>query len=354
MKKVVLLAPTPPPNGGIASWTVRMLNEGLPADWGITLVDEKIIGKRDMFDNNMKYNYLAEIKRCFLIWKNLFSALCKKENAVVHVCIPAATKPMLREAISLFITHMFRRPFIIHYRCTLPTCAVSERSRKLCYWLSKHSDHVMVLNQPSARFLSDANIEHYSVIPNFADGNEDIEKKKCNEKLKRIVYVGGVIPTKGCDTILEVAKEFPEIQFTLVGTIGMDVSHKPENVDCVGPKTKEEVKQYYYDSDVFIFLTRFTGEGFSNSLVESMQYGLPCIVTDWAANVDMIEDKGGISVPINDPTAVVEAIRKMQSVGVRQQMSEWNQKKVETAYSSEIVRAMYVKCYEDVVAAYHS
>ena len=46
MNKVVLLAPTPPPIGGIASWTNRMLMSKLPDGWQIGVVDEKIIGER--------------------------------------------------------------------------------------------------------------------------------------------------------------------------------------------------------------------------------------------------------------------------------------------------------------------
>lgn len=40
MSKVVLLAPTPPPIGGIAAWTVRMMNATLPDDWKVEVVDE--------------------------------------------------------------------------------------------------------------------------------------------------------------------------------------------------------------------------------------------------------------------------------------------------------------------------
>lgn len=46
MNKVVLISSTPPPMGGIAKWTERMLKETLPDGWHIVLVDDKIVGKR--------------------------------------------------------------------------------------------------------------------------------------------------------------------------------------------------------------------------------------------------------------------------------------------------------------------
>ena len=39
--KVVLLAQTPPPHGGIAGWTERMLKARLKNGWEVVVVDEK-------------------------------------------------------------------------------------------------------------------------------------------------------------------------------------------------------------------------------------------------------------------------------------------------------------------------
>ena len=50
--KVVLLAPTPPPAGGIAGWTERMVKTTLKNDWGVVVVDEKQIGNRELFSSN--------------------------------------------------------------------------------------------------------------------------------------------------------------------------------------------------------------------------------------------------------------------------------------------------------------
>ena len=71
MNKVVLLAPTPPPIGGIAAWTVRMMNANLPNNWKVEVVDEKISGKREFFGDKTKINVKSEIKRCFGIWNGL-------------------------------------------------------------------------------------------------------------------------------------------------------------------------------------------------------------------------------------------------------------------------------------------
>ena len=58
--KVILLAPTPPPAGGIAGWTARMLKAELKNGWTIRVVDEKVIGKRGVFGQSNKRNYVTE------------------------------------------------------------------------------------------------------------------------------------------------------------------------------------------------------------------------------------------------------------------------------------------------------
>ena len=116
MSKVVLLAPTPPPIGGIAAWTVRMMNATLPNDWQVEVVDEKIIGKREFFGDKTKHDIKSEIKRCHGIWSGLKKALKDKEAKVVHACIAANTMPVLREYISAWITKIKGRKFIIHFR----------------------------------------------------------------------------------------------------------------------------------------------------------------------------------------------------------------------------------------------
>lgn len=84
-----------------------------------------------------------------------------------------------------------------------------------------------------------------------------------------------------------------------------------------------------------MFLTYFPGEGFSNALCEAMAAGLPCIVTDWAANADMIENKGGVVIPIKDYKSVTNALDTITDPELRRQMSAFNIKKVKDIYVEE-------------------
>ena len=109
MKQVALLAPLPPPYGGIAVWTQRMLNAKLPSDWKIAVVDEKVIGKRTVFGKNKKRSFFSEVKRCLLIWFRLVQILRDNDTEIVHICIPAGIRSLIREIVSATLARIIRK-----------------------------------------------------------------------------------------------------------------------------------------------------------------------------------------------------------------------------------------------------
>lgn len=352
MKKVILLAPTPPPIGGIAIWTSRMMKAQLKNGWQVTVVDEKILGKREMFGDKTKRELLMEIKRCFRIWRELHREIKDPCAKVVHTCIPANTLPILREYVCACIAKWHKRKFIVHFRCTVPNMVKSRLNRFMLKRICNISDCVMLLNQQSVDYVAALTKTPIELIPNFVDGAEIADAHQIREKLTRVLYVGGVVETKGCLDLLKVAKQFPETEFRLVGKTEDKVSQAAmelPNVKLLGVMDREQLRQEYAQADVFAFLTYFAGEGFSNALAEAMAAGLPCLVTDWAANRDMIEDKGGFVVPIKSPSAAAQALQNMMPAEVRRAQSAFNIEKIKTVYADEAVLTQYVDCYESVL-----
>lgn len=349
MSKVVLLAPTPPPAGGIAGWTMRMLEAKLKNGWKVEVVDEKLIGNTETFGVGSKRHLSDEVKRSFKIWTNLGKSLKDREVKIVHSCIPSTTFAMIREYICAILTHIYRRKFIMHFRCTTPNTTQGTLGQFIFKRICNISDHIIVLNTPSLKHVQSICNTTVEIIPNFVDLSEIIEDKEVEDQVMNILYVGGVIETKGCSLICDIAKEFPNIQFRMVGKAEqniIDKAHSLDNVILTGPKNKEEVKEELKNADLFLFLSHFRGEGFSNSLAEAMAFGLPCIVTDWAANKDMIENKGGIIVCVDDLESSIEAVRLELDAEKRREQSRFNRDKVKLKYASNIVLDKYVDCYE--------
>ncbi|MFI3202181.1 MAG: glycosyltransferase family 4 protein [Eubacteriales bacterium] len=351
--KVVLLAPTPPPIGGIAGWTVRMLNANLKNGWEIILVDEKIVGNRSVFgDNKNKRNYKDELIRCLTIWKKLKKTLCDNEVKIVHSCIPSATLSMMREYICACITKKRKRKFITHFRCTVPNTTRSKIGKFILNKLCKKSDLIISLNKQTTEYLRTLTETEIVCVPNFISHEELIFEKEINDEVKTILYVGGVIKEKGVYEIIDTAVAFPQIQFRLVGESQSDILEyirykMVNNVVLVGKLDKKGVRSEMDNADAFMFLSYFGGEGFSNALVEAMAAGMPCIVSDWAANSDMIDNgKGGIVVPIKSAHDVEKAVISILSKEIRQEYSSYNIMKVKSQYLENIIVDSYVDVYE--------
>lgn len=350
--KVVLLAPTPPPAGGMASWTMQMIGSPLQEGWEIELVDVKVIGGREIYGKGTKRKLLIEAKRCFGIWNRLVKAIRNEEVAIVHSGIPSLPLSMMREYVCACLTKYYKKKFVIHFHCTVPNTTKGKVAHFLLKRLCDKSDCIIALNEQTRRYLGQITTTDVEVIPNFVEEKRIVDAHVAREDVRRVLYVGGVIESKGVLEIIEVAKSFPKVEFRFVGRADEEIlrrvaNREIQNLEFVGAKTSEEVTEELSNADVFMFLSHYSGEGFSIALTEAMASGLPCIVTAWAANGDMIDEgMGGFVVPVGDVAAAVEAMRKIQPVEIRREQSRHNIEKVKQFYVASKVKEMYVDVYE--------
>lgn len=355
MKKVLLISNYPPPSGGIAAWTKRLLEIGLPDDWEIEHINSNMIGGRDSFKNT-KINLFHEGKRCFSIWSKEIHAL-RSDKAhcipVVHTCIPCALTGMIREIITGIIAKAYGRSFLVHCRCTVPNVVTGGLKKAVFKLLSNLCDGVIVLNEKSYRFVRQIVRDscYVECIPNFAAEEEFVHgDREYREAASDYLYVGGVVAEKGCDLILDTAEELPDLTFHLVGAIGPEIQNRtiPGNVKLYGNRDKAFIREMMLRSDAFLFLSRFWGEGFSNALVEAMSAGLPCIVSDWAANADMIGADGGIVLSECCKEELLKAMKQIEDRESRKQMGQRNIQKAYLDYSEKTILPRYVRFYETI------
>lgn len=352
--KVVLLAPTPPPAGGIAGWTERMLCAELKGGWQVVVVDEKVSGASQVFGKEGKKKAWDDVKRCFRIWRDLKESLNDPEVKVVHSCIPSMTPSMMRELVCASIARRRGRKFVIHFRCTVPNTTRGRWGHFFLKKLCNKSDLIISLNEQTSSYLRGVTDTPIRLIPNFISESELVGKRMINEDLKTILYVGGIVAEKGVSDCLSVAKEYPGIEFRFVGKGDSAFEKRAaeeglDNVVFVGGKDRNGVREELAKADLFMFLSFFRGEGFSNALCEAMAAGLPCVVSDWAANADMIGSEGGVVVPVNDVDAAVSAISRLKDKDLRESFSLNNIRKVKKEYVESVVLNQYVDAYEFVL-----
>lgn len=355
MNKVLLISHFPPPAGGIATWTKRILSIGLPDGWEIDHINSNTINGRDPFKNT-KRNIKDEYIRSRNIWKQEKEFLkSDKDIKVVHTNIPCTVFGMIRETVTGKIAKKYNKKFILHCHCTVPNVVNSGFKKLVFKKFLRYCDGIIVLNKQSYDFVKSVDENKtVEIIPNFVMKAEtNLGKKRViREKIEKLLYVGGVTPEKGCDTIIEAAKSLPDIEFNLIGAVSDEILNieKSENVKLHGVQDAEYIKNQLDNNDTFMFLSRYFGEGFSCALTEAMASGLPCVVTDWAANADMIDyGKGGKVISQHSPEELVEAIKELNNSKIRKEKSDFNINRVKENYIEDVVLKKYVDFYSLVV-----
>lgn len=341
---ILMLAPLPPPSGGIASWTVRFKeyceNHGI----GLRIVNIAMIGERANREV-MKRSIITELKRTNKIVKDLRRELKHENPNIVHINSSCSSLGVLRDAICAFVVHN-KIPIVLHCRCNIEDqIGIRAISIKAFRYLVHKSCWVIVLNKFSKEYV-DAIVAGKSVIiPNFVDKNMIVGEHCIKENVNTVVYVGHIERDKGIVQIIEAAKLLPQIQFKLVGAIREDISKIgfSPNIHFVGRVPLEGVREYLKEADIFLFPS--ISEGFSNALLEAMAMGVPVIATNVGANADMIEDGGGIILKENTGDEIYIAINNMKDFKIRKSMSDWNINKVKKSYMIESVMKNYMDIY---------
>jgi glycosyltransferase involved in cell wall biosynthesis len=84
-------------------------------------------------------------------------------------------------------------------------------------------------------------------------------------------------------------------------------------------------------------------------VLESMARGLPVITTNVGANMDMLENLGGIVVDSPKTELLIRAIDTIMPFETRKKMSEWLFSKVANNYVSSVVLNQLNNAYLEVL-----
>ena len=349
MVKLLLVSPkTEQSKGGIAVWTDAFLENcdqyGIKCD----LLNIATIGVRAA-QGNSKRNFYDEFIRTKAIFRNLRAMLRNNVYDVAHVNTSCGPFGLIRDYLTIKKIKK-KQPTcktVLHFHCDIQTQCVSAISRKFLSKILKTSDEFLVLNERNYLFLQKEYAVQSKIVPNFIDATMiRTDEKKISLEIKEAVFVGYVRPEKGIREMYELAKAFPQITFRLIGEIHNEIIgwEKPVNVILCGKKKHSDILSEMDSADVFIFLSH--SEGFSIALLEAMARGLPCIATDVGANQEMLENMGGVVIPVGDINSAVKALESICDVNVRKEMSAWNLNKVMSSYTIDVVINQFSKIYQ--------
>lgn len=172
-----------------------------------------------------------------------------------------------------------------------------------------------------ARWLADVCRERGDasavVVPNAVD----LEQFKTSPRSKLAVPTAGLMYAtpwlKGCDVSLEAfelaRRQRPELELVAFGSRPVDPALPlPAGARYTVRPPQDRIKDVYAAADVWLFGTR--KEGFGLPILEAMACRTPVIGTPAGAAPELLEQGGGILVPMEDPRAMADAILKVCSM----------------------------------------
>ena len=146
--KILLVSPFPPPEGGIATWTVGFSEYCKVKKETLSIVDTALTGKRSANFNN-KRSLIDEIKRTVYILSHMTRELQKKDVDIVHINTSCSLFGIYRDFICLKKAYRCKIPVVLHCHCNIEDQIKGRYAQLIFRRMLKMATCVFVLNSQS-------------------------------------------------------------------------------------------------------------------------------------------------------------------------------------------------------------
>jgi glycosyltransferase involved in cell wall biosynthesis len=369
---VLLVAPLPPPAGGIATWTNILLRE-IQHHPGVTIKHIDVALRWIKRENRSRVLRMAggslqalrDIVRVVI-------AMATFRPHILHLTTSAGYAS-LKDAVMMGLARIFRVAGLIHYRVSLLahsqyTPAWQLRTALLAM---RFASVVVVLDQATFAFLQQRlPPKKVNKIPNMIDLDQinrlisngaKLTSEGVQREEVRLVFVGLVVSEKGIVEQVEACAQLENVQLHIVGPVTGAFRQQLEQ----RAQRRDGGQWLYFHGHVdheeacrqillsHIFLLPSYDEGFPNALLEGMAMAKPVVVSDVGAMAEMIDASG------ENPCGVCVKPRSIESlqVGLQrllampeawQAIGQSGRHRVETLYSTAPVINQLVDLWVDM------
>ena len=311
--KICLVAPLPPPYGGIANWT-RLFTEYLTKN---NLADISLV-------NTAPKGRVTEgrgiLKRVFVSGFAMFgivSAIRDKIRTDKMDCVHIATSGSLAAIRDLMVANLLRKkniPFIYHLHFGRIPEIIRENTIewRLIKTVITLSARTIAIDKKTRDELSACFGDKIEYIPNPIDLKSLPVPSESTEK--SVMYLGWVIKQKGVEELIasweSVQSEAKDWKLQIVGPYKKEYvdelrkKYSFENVELIGEKSHKEAMELLNRASVFV-LPSYT-EGCPYVIMEAMALKKIIIGTKVGNIPEMLGDNCGILIDVQN----VEELKK--------------------------------------------
>ncbi len=159
------------------------------------------------------------------------------------------------------------------------------------------------------------------VIPNVIGSDFRVVAPPIAHDKVKFVSIGNLIESKAYDILIaafsmaNLPKDSWQLDIIGAGDVKKTLLYQIKelglnaNINLLGGKTKKEIVDCLRKSDIFVLPSR--SETFGVVYIEAMSQGLPVIATRCGGPEDIINDKNGLLVPVDDVDVLADAIKYM-------------------------------------------
>lgn len=347
--KVLLIAPMPPPLGGIARWTETVLgyceiNKELKLHHINTASSCEAITTRSMHER-----YIEPLFRILKIIKQINDIVKKKNVNVAHLTTSAGYGT-IRDIIILKRLKKLNIPSIYHLH--FGRLADIKKKKTLEYQLLKKaillSRVTIVIDQRTKQALNE--ICSSVFIPNPI---EEVPIKYSENK--KIIFLGYVVKKKGIEELItawnRLSENFPDWTLDIVGPGNpryieyIQNTYKCKRVAFIGELPHEEAMKRLQEASIFVLPSY--SEGLPYSVCEAMFAGKTIVATAVGSISFLLDNDCGIICKEKDSHDLYEALKKgMQDPKLRVQLCFNSSEKARRLLTVDIVIKQYTELWK--------
>lgn len=179
---------------------------------------------------------------------------------------------------------------------------------------------IFVSNRTTLRFLPREAREKCRIVPPNALRPEDEHPPKtvpvvAKNHALRLLYIGNCVATRAIPLVFDALtlSGLTDYKLTIVGVgpalpawrkkaAQLGISEK---IEFAGFMPREKLDAFYANADALVFPALRDSGG--SALLEAMSRNLPVICLDWAGPGEMVDERGGIKIPVDNPESTVKA-----------------------------------------------
>lgn len=314
---VALISPFPPPNGGIANWSLLVKQQLDREKYPYQIIN--IAPKSRFTDGRGLFQRITDgFATTFGAITSLNKLYSCNQVEVIHLCT-SGSLAFLRDFFIAKWAESHKVPIAYHLHFgRVPEILVGQSwEKELLKRVLKSVDIVIVLDGKTEDSLKsfDSSVR-VTRIGNPVDCSYLRTLSREDSPDRRIEYVGWIIKEKGIFELIEAWKcvhsRYPNWILELVGPYNENddlyqhIKSLPKEVVLCG-ELDHDAAMKRLSSSAALVLPSHT-EAFPNVILEAMALSKPVIATDVGAITEMVPEDSGIVIPVSNASALADAM----------------------------------------------